>query len=66
MAKSGKKPADAGDTALTRRYGSIAEIKREFFPNAAAADEAVANAQLTGHPYESLMDELFGSHQTPA
>lgn len=65
MAKKAKKAAKSVDAALARRYGSIAEIKQEFFPNAAAEDEAAASARL-GDNAENLMDELFGPHKTPA
>lgn len=64
MAKKGKKEPAATNAALSRRYGSIAEIKREFFPNAAAQDEAAANGRMNDHAYENLMSELFGQHQT--
>jgi hypothetical protein len=64
MAKKGKKAATTAtgtrDPALTRRYASINEIKREFFPNAAAEDEAAAISGPGDNAHESLMDEFFG------
>jgi hypothetical protein len=66
MAKKGKKAPAATNPALARRYSSIAEIKREFFPNAAAQDEAAASARMNDYAYENLMGELFGQHQTQA
>lgn len=63
MAKESKKASAATSSALTRRYGSIAEIKREFFPRAAAEEEAAASSALGDGIYEDLMDELFGPQQ---
>lgn len=70
MAKKGKKAATGAsgtrDPALTRRYGSIGEIKREFFPNAAAEDEAAAVAGPGENAYENLMEEFFGPRGSAA
>ncbi len=63
MAKKSKKAPGANNAALTKRYDSIAEIKREFFPNAAAEEEAEATARQGNHAYENLMDEFFGPRQ---
>jgi hypothetical protein len=52
----------SGQSALTKRYGSIAEIKRDLFPNA-AAEEAAAESGRGGREYEKLMDEFFGPRQ---
>lgn len=51
--------APAPNPALAKRYSSIAEIKREFFPTAAAEDEAEASGRLGNGALEHLMDELF-------
>jgi hypothetical protein len=68
MAKQGKKAATEGsganEAALSRRYGSIAEIKREFFPNAAAEDDAAATMGAGENAYENLMDEFFGPQKS--
>lgn len=69
MANKAKKATAkaTGSSALARRYGSIAEIKREFFPNAAAEDEAEAAARSADSVYEDLMDELLQPReQAPA
>lgn len=66
MAKASKQaPRGAGSSsepALSKRYRSIAEIKRDLFPNA-AAEEAEARV---GRGYENLLDELFGPRQGAA
>jgi hypothetical protein len=68
MAKAAKKKTSKANPALKRRYGSIAEIKREFFPNAAAEEEANATAMDDPSAYEDLMAEFFGQqqHRLPA
>jgi hypothetical protein len=60
MARKEAKKHKPADPALTRRYGSIAEIKREFFPQAAAEEEAEATLSREAGSYEDLMGELFG------
>jgi hypothetical protein len=60
MAQKEAKRSKPVDPALTRRYGSIAEIKREFFPQAAAEEEAEATLSREAGSYEDLMGELFG------
>jgi hypothetical protein len=63
MAKASKKTAPgAADSILAKRYGSIAEIKRDLFPNAAAEEAAAISGRHDGG-YEKLMNEFFGSHQ---
>jgi hypothetical protein len=60
MAQKAAKKSKPADPALARRYGSIAEIKREFFPQAAAEEEAEATLSREAGSYEDLMGELFG------
>lgn len=64
MARTEKKaasPTSGSLPALSKRYSSIAEIKRDLFPNAAAEDAATAASE---HGYENLMDEYFGPRQS--
>lgn len=64
MAKASRQAASGGrsegKTAQTKRYRSVAEIKRDLFPNAAAA-ELADNAHARG--YETLMEDFFGPRQ---
>ena len=48
--------------ALTKRYRSMLEIKRDFFPNAAAKE---AHTDHGSREYENLMDEFFGAGRRP-
>jgi hypothetical protein len=66
MARKAEKEPRSADPALAKRYGSIAEIKREFFPRASAEEEAEATLGREAGAYEDLMSELFGRDaQTP-
>jgi hypothetical protein len=60
MPRKAAKESNPAEPALGRRYGSIAEIKREFFPQAAAEEEAEATLSREAGSYEDLMSELFG------
>jgi hypothetical protein len=60
MAPKAVKETKSIDPALARRYGSIAEIKREFFPQAAAEEQAEAASSRREGSYEDLISELFG------
>jgi hypothetical protein len=61
MAKANKQAsALSGTPALTKRYGSISEIKRDLFPNAAAEEADIGRGN---REYEKLMDEFFGPRQ---
>lgn len=53
--------ASSGKASLAKRYGSIAEIKRDLFPNAAAEEAATELGQERAH--ESLLNEFFGPQQ---
>jgi hypothetical protein len=56
MAKPNRQePATA--KARPKRYRSVAEIKRDLFPNA-AAEEHASDVRRRGH--EDLMDDFFG------
>jgi hypothetical protein len=67
MAKASKQaPRAAGSSGkpvLTKRYRSIAEIKRDLFPNAAAEE---AEGAQGSRGYENLLDEFFGPRQHAA
>ncbi len=66
MAKASKQATRTADpsasSALTKRYGSIAEIKQDLFPNAAAEEAEAQNSRVDGG-YEKLMNEFFGNRQ---
>jgi len=62
MSKSAKKSSVSGDSQGQRRYRSVAEIKRDLFPNA-AAEETATNARERS---ESLMQDFFGPRHTCA
>jgi hypothetical protein len=66
MAKASKNVAQGSvSPALTKRYGSIAEIKRDLFPVAAAEETAAISGRHEGG-YEKLMNEFFGPQQQPS
>jgi len=56
MPKSAKKPSVRGGSQSQRRYRSVAEIKRDLFPSA-AAEETATNARERS---EGLMQDFFG------
>jgi hypothetical protein len=59
MAKPNKQePATA--KARLKRYRSVAEIKRDLFPNA-AAEEHASDVRQRGQEY--LLDDFFGPRQ---
>lgn len=63
MAKAPKKTVSgAGNPAMAKRYSSIAEIKRDLFPNAAAEEAATISGRQDGG-YEKLMNEFFGGRK---
>jgi hypothetical protein len=62
MPKSAKKSSPSGDSQGQRRYRSVAEIKRDLFPNA-AAEETATNARDRS---EGLMQDFFGPRHTCA
>ena len=62
MSKSVKKPSVSGDSHGQRRYRSVAEIKRDLFPNA-AAEETATNARERS---EGLIQDFFGPRHTCA
>jgi hypothetical protein len=63
MEKTAKDKITVEESVLTKRYGSIAEIKRDLFPVAAAQEAQMAAHRPGG--YEKLMNEFFGSDRTP-
>ena len=62
MPKSTKKSIPSGTSQGQRRYRSVAEIKRDLFPNA-AAEETATNARDRN---EGLMQDFFGPRHTCA
>lgn len=56
MAKANKQSPSAAESPA-KRYRSMAEIKRDLFPNAAAEDQARG---LRRRNAEGMMDEFFG------
>jgi hypothetical protein len=64
MAKAAKKQSVAPKGFLSKRYGSIAEIKRDLFPVAAAEEEAAQAGDREGG-YEKLVSEFFGTKHQP-
>lgn len=61
MAKATKKTSGAPKSFLAKRYSSVAEIKRDLLPVAAAEEAAEAGDRQGG--YERLISEFFGSGQ---
>lgn len=61
MAEETKKAPGTPKSFLAKRYSSIAEVKRDLFPVAAAEEAAETNDQSGG--YERLMHEFFGPEQ---
>jgi len=47
-------------TGKAKRYRSVAEIKRDLFPNAAAEERT----GLRRHSHEALLTELLGPSKT--
>jgi hypothetical protein len=64
MANASKKASGAPKSVMAKRYASVAEIKRDLFP-VAAAEEAAEAGQHSGG-YERLMDEFFGLQRQAA
>jgi hypothetical protein len=64
MAEAEKNPSAAPKSFLAKRYSSVAEIKRDLLP-AAAAEEAAESGDRQGG-YEKLITEFFGAGQQPA
>lgn len=61
MPKAANKPHGSGTSQAERRYRSVAEIKRDLFPNAAAAEQTATNAHERS---EGLMQDFFGPRHT--
>jgi hypothetical protein len=64
MAKAAKIPSAAPKSFLAKRYSSVAEIKRDLLPVAAAEEAAVSGDRQGG--YEKLITEFFGVGRPPA
>jgi hypothetical protein len=56
-----QKSSASGLPPGSKRYRSMAEIKRDLFPKAAAEETALVSGN---HNYEHVMDEFFPRHDS--